>query len=299
MRSLVLLGAVVFVVISQAIAGEIVSVDPNEASEGENLWVTITGDATMFGQGSGTVVSFGQGSSTIFTPTSIIVNSPLEIEAYCEIPSSASTGDCDVRVTEIGITTWTLVNGFRILDVPSSCGDVDGSGLVDIDDIVYLISYIFGGGPPPVPLESGDVDCTFAIDVDDVVYLIQYVFAGGYSPCDPWDIGMTSCIPTSAEDAEPTRLPTEFALSQNFPNPFNAETTMEFSLERSERIRIDVFDILGRRIRKLVDERMSPGVNAIVWDGRDDDGRTVASGTYFYRLAAGSFVETKKMVMIK
>ncbi|MFH1892916.1 MAG: dockerin type I domain-containing protein [Candidatus Zixiibacteriota bacterium] len=65
------------------------------------------------------------------------------------------------------------------------CGDVDASGAVDIDDVVYLIQYIFAGGPAPDPLESGDADCSGAIDIDDVVYLITYIFSGGNAPCDP------------------------------------------------------------------------------------------------------------------
>jgi len=63
------------------------------------------------------------------------------------------------------------------------CGDANGSGAVDIDDAVYIINYIFGGGPVPDPYESGDVDCSGSIDIDDVVYLINYIFAGGPTPC--------------------------------------------------------------------------------------------------------------------
>ncbi len=66
---------------------------------------------------------------------------------------------------------------------PYTCGDADGSGAVDIDDVVYLIAYIFSGGPEPVPYESGDADCSGAIDIDDVVYLIAYIFSGGHEPC--------------------------------------------------------------------------------------------------------------------
>jgi hypothetical protein len=63
------------------------------------------------------------------------------------------------------------------------CGDADGSGNVDIDDVVFLISYIFSGGPPPNPIESGDPDCSEGVDIDDVVYLIAYIFTGGPEPC--------------------------------------------------------------------------------------------------------------------
>jgi hypothetical protein len=65
------------------------------------------------------------------------------------------------------------------------CGDADRSGGVDIDDVVYLINYIFGGGPAPIPIESGDTDCSGDTDIDDVVYLINFIFAGGPEPCDP------------------------------------------------------------------------------------------------------------------
>jgi hypothetical protein len=63
-------------------------------------------------------------------------------------------------------------------------GDADGSGAVDIDDVVFLIAYIFSGGPAPDPLESGEVDCSGAIDIDDVVYLIAYIFSSGPAPGD-------------------------------------------------------------------------------------------------------------------
>jgi hypothetical protein len=75
-------------------------------------------------------------------------------------------------------------NGDGFGDVCKSfCGDVALSGLVDIDDAVYLITYIFSGGLPPIPPESGDVDCSGGVDIDDVVYLVMYIFASGPEPC--------------------------------------------------------------------------------------------------------------------
>ncbi len=65
-----------------------------------------------------------------------------------------------------------------------TCGDADASGGVDIDDVVYLIYYIFAGGPAPNPIEAGDANCSGDVDIDDVVYLINYIFAGGPAPCD-------------------------------------------------------------------------------------------------------------------
>ena len=76
---------------------------------------------------------------------------------------------------------------------PGTCGDVDASGGIDIDDIVYLIAYVFQGGPEPIPLESGEVNCSGGTDIDDIVYLIAYVFQGGDAPCDPDGNGVPDC----------------------------------------------------------------------------------------------------------
>ncbi len=74
---------------------------------------------------------------------------------------------------------------FVAIDCPPGfvCGDANASAQVDIDDVVFLIAYIFQGGPAPTPLEAGDANCSGGIDIDDVVYLIAYIFQGGPVPC--------------------------------------------------------------------------------------------------------------------
>ncbi|MFH2056370.1 MAG: FG-GAP-like repeat-containing protein [bacterium] len=73
------------------------------------------------------------------------------------------------------------------------CGDANTDGVANITDAVYLIQYIFNGGPPPEPLESGDANCDGVANITDAVYLIQYIFGGGPDPCDPDDDGMPDC----------------------------------------------------------------------------------------------------------
>ncbi len=75
----------------------------------------------------------------------------------------------------------------------SITGDADGSGEIDIDDAVYLIAYIFSGGPEPVPYEAGDADCSGSVDIDDVVYMIAFIFSGGPEPGDPDGDGEPDC----------------------------------------------------------------------------------------------------------
>ncbi len=73
------------------------------------------------------------------------------------------------------------------------CGDANASGGVDIDDVVWLIAYIFSGGPEPIPYESGDANCSSSVDIDDVVWLIAYIFSGGNAPCDTDGDGSSDC----------------------------------------------------------------------------------------------------------
>jgi hypothetical protein len=89
------------------------------------------------------------------------------------------------------------------------------------------------------------------------------------------------------------------SLLQNYPNPFNPQTTIAFSLAQSERVSLAVHDLQGRLVRTLVDEVRPAGQQQIVWDGTDDAGRRVASGTYMYRLQTADRLLTRSMVMVK
>ncbi len=94
-------------------------------------------------------------------------------------------------------------------------------------------------------------------------------------------------------------LPMDFALHQNYPNPFNPTTTIRFDLPNEAFVRLDVYNILGRKVKTLIDQPMQPGYHSVDWDGSDNAGHTIASGIYFYRLAAGDKVDKKKMVLLK
>jgi hypothetical protein len=84
-----------------------------------------------------------------------------------------------------GENPWIVSVDLTVTRAPEYiCGDADGSMEVDIDDAVFVVQYIFGGGPSPDPYESGDVDCSGGVDIDDAVFLIQYIFSGGNVPCD-------------------------------------------------------------------------------------------------------------------
>ena len=94
-------------------------------------------------------------------------------------------------------------------------------------------------------------------------------------------------------------IPIEYGLSQNFPNPFNPETTIQYQLAEVSTVELTIYNVRGQRIRTLRRGEQSTGVYSVLWDGRDDAGSTVASGMYIYRLKANEFVKTKKMILIR
>ncbi len=90
-----------------------------------------------------------------------------------------------------------------------------------------------------------------------------------------------------------------FELEQNVPNPFNPTTTIRFSIAADSYVRLIVYDVAGRRVHTLVDENRRADMYQVVWDGRNDSGQQVATGVYFYRITAGKFTHTRKMLLLK
>jgi len=92
----------------------------------------------------------------------------------------------------------------------------------------------------------------------------------------------------------------EYELSNNYPNPFNPQTRIEFAIPKESTVDVAVYDVHGRLIRNLVaSERRPAGRYAVEWDGTDNAGGKVSSGAYFCRMVAGQFATTKKMMVLK
>ncbi|MEE2995482.1 MAG: S8 family serine peptidase [Gemmatimonadota bacterium] len=94
-------------------------------------------------------------------------------------------------------------------------------------------------------------------------------------------------------------IPASFRLAQSRPNPFNPSTTIEYDLPRTEQVVIRIYDILGREVRTLVNERQAAGFYEVVWHGRNQQGQAVGSGVYLYTLNAGDFLQSRKMTLLK
>ena len=103
---------------------------------------------------------------------------------------------------------------------------------------------------------------------------------------------------------EPTQLPAEFHLYDNYPNPFNGETQIRFALpgngkKKSRFVELSIYNVLGQKIRDLVRKELPPGYYQFKWNRRDESGNSVTGGVYFYRLKTGSFVKVKKLLILK
>lgn len=125
-------------------------------------------------------------------------------------------------------------------------------------------------------------------------YAINYNFFTG-----PSVVKVRGEIMTGIEDSDAISLPIGFDLSQNYPNPFNPSTTIEFFVPQSEKIELNILNILGQKVRTLNNGTVTAGTHQISWDGKNDDGRLVSSGVYLYQLKTSAGAITKKMLFIQ
>ncbi len=100
-------------------------------------------------------------------------------------------------------------------------------------------------------------------------------------------------------NVEDETIPTEFAVSQNYPNPFNPSTIIKYAIPQQSFVKIKVYDIVGREVKTLVNTERSPGIYSVQWNGDNNFGSKVASGIYIYRVVAGTFIQAKKMILLK
>jgi len=111
------------------------------------------------------------------------------------------------------------------------------------------------------------------------------------------NISVVTGTSTSAHDPALPGLPV--ALYSNFPNPFNPETTIRYSLAAPGEVEISIFNLKGQLVRRLLHETKPAGYHQVIWNGKDETGRTVGSGIYFYRLISGDYNKTLKMMLLK
>ncbi|MFQ5870080.1 MAG: FlgD immunoglobulin-like domain containing protein, partial [Candidatus Zixiibacteriota bacterium] len=127
----------------------------------------------------------------------------------------------------------------------------------------------------------------YRLDLDAQRHNYTYILENWFE--EPLDVG----------DEGKGALPKEFALYQNYPNPFNPATLIKFDLPRVTHVKLEIFNVLGQRVTKLVDEARNAGRYSLIWDGRNQSGEEVASGVFFYRIEAGDYTKVRKMTILR
>jgi hypothetical protein len=159
----------------------------------------------------------------------------------------------------------------------------DGTGQFRIE---YNCHQNFASGLPYAAVSSdfdldGRTDIAIASAADSVYVL--YNFGGA----------------TNSVEGERAETPAMFALAQNYPNPFNPATTIRFTVPELTHVNVTIYDLLGRKMKSLLDGWVEPGAHTMSWDGRNDRQSSVASGAYVVRMEAKGFVATKKILLVR
>ncbi len=123
-------------------------------------------------------------------------------------------------------------------------------------------------------------------------YYVTALYEGGYESGASNEVVVEV---TSADDL----IPAVTRLDNNYPNPFNPETTIRFSLHENNKVEIVIYNIKGEKVRELLSSELPASYHTVVWDGRNDRGRMVASGVYFYQMRTSGFLQIKKMLLMK
>lgn len=148
------------------------------------------------------------------------------------------------------------------------------------------------------PIGAEHVGKTISLDSCFYGPVGHWMMAGGGT--FDWDGPHTFSLVTST--GVPTygdELPGRFALGQNYPNPFNPSTEISYELPTRAHVNISIYNLLGQRVKVLVDEVRSAGYHTVTWNGKNQFGESVSSGVYLYKMDSGQALETKKMLLLK
>lgn len=247
----------------------------------------------------------------------------------------ASIAASDVNDDGLVLTIADMVYQVRVIVGDAGPYPVNGSENVQFDvhngsvnytssaniGATLLVFHVKNAGEPVLGDGAQNMDIAYAVNGDEMRVLVYNIGAKAIAmgdhnllslsgdsvvlvsveAADYYGNTMTATImdPTDVTNQPTGGIPKTYALNQNYPNPFNPTTQIAFDVPRQCDVTLDVFNIMGQKIATLVDRPMAPGSYRATWNGADISGRKVSSGTYFYRLRAGDFVATKKMVLLK
>lgn len=237
-------------------------------------------------------------NTVILTDSFKLVSSGNTINPIDVTTGSLASAGADVEsyegvLVKIKDATLISVNSYDV-----TFDDGSGACLVDGD---FMLSR---DQDPNTTFYVNDTD-GYLVAFGDTIYpgnkvdMIQGIFTFSFGSYkievrDADDFGVVVGVDLAFEP-----LPLTYKLDQNFPNPFNPETRIYFEIPQQHDVKLVIYNMLGQKVRTLINERFNAGYHIINWDGRDERGRICPSGVYIYRIKAGNFIASRKMIMLK
>lgn len=291
------------VISSNVITGNLVDSEPQTTSDGGGIFlhnadVTISNNVIANNMAQGN----DGGGIYIYSSFPVLANNTIAYNMAGDLGGGIYTDFSNPEIVNSILYFNQDSAGTQIFNASSnvsvSYSDVQGgwSGDGNIDIVPFFRSPFSGDYRLQDSIYCGDDYYSACIDAGSPDYadsLVDCSFGLGTDLTDMGAYGGGLYLPTGIDDAFET-VPSRFGLSQNFPNPFNASTTISYSLKEPSYITIDVYDALGRNIETLFEGTQGQGEHSVTWDASN-----VSSGTYFYRVQEGSYFESRKMLLLK
>lgn len=227
------------------------------------------------------VLSSGNSANATPVPTGTLKTNTMEAEAYEGV------------LVEISNATLISVNPYdATFDDGSGPCLLDGDFMLARDQDANTTFYV--NDTDGYLVAFGDT-----VQIGDTIGKIRGVFTFSFGTHkielrNSFDFGYVTGVNDNVK-----MQPLSYRLEQNFPNPFNPETRIYFEIPQSHQVKVLIYNILGQKVRSLVNDNFNAGHHIINWDGRDDYGNIVPTGVYLYRIKAGEFIACKKMLMMK
>jgi hypothetical protein len=233
------------------------------------------------------------------------------------VSATSSYSSCQLYSLDWSTKALTTIGGLNTTSPGITLGGFNRTGVlyvIDcISDNIYRISKTTGiatlvgpAGFITSPADGGAFDRSdwkFYCANSSILRQLDSNFNGGtLIGAFPYSQISAMCIvsfPLTSINQISSEIPVSFSLSQNYPNPFNPSTNIRYQIKENAIVTLKIYDILGKEIAILVNEKQSPGTYEVTWDARHGGSSTFPSEVYFYRLNVVDFTETKKMLLIK
>jgi hypothetical protein len=218
--------------------------------------------------------------------------------------------DCGIHANNLAGTITTLNNSLTNNDF--GCGRYDLMGNITSDfnnlwgnrrsDYVYYNGYGVTPGANDIhsdPLYEPDYSLQAGSPLIDAGTDVGLPFVGAAPDIGAVEFGLFGAPGVQSGKDQPSLLPKAFGISQNYPNPVNRETRINYQLPKSATVSLKIYNISGQIVKTLMEEVKTPGYHSVRWDRKDSNGKEVGSGIYLYRFTAGDYSAVKKLLVVR